>query len=52
MGSMLSFERMNNGREVEMKVATVEWRIVTGAIEKGKVQDGSDRSVERILLGG
>lgn len=40
-GSIPSFERINKGTEADMKVATVEWRNVTGAMEKGKLQ-GSD----------
>ena len=49
---MPSLERMNKGSDADIRVAAVEWRKVTGVIEKGNVHEGSDLRVERMLRGG
>ena len=51
-GSIASWERKKSGAEADVNVAIVEWRRVTGAMERGKVQDESDRNVENIDRGG
>ena len=37
---MPNFERKNRGVDAEMKVGIIEWRIVDGAIESGRIHDG------------
>lgn len=51
-GSMLSFERKNNGNDVDSKVGRVECRNVTGAIDQGTVHEESDFKVDMTDLGG
>lgn len=49
---MPSLDRKINGVEAEISVGIVEFRIATGAIEKGNVQPGSVFRVASIDLGG
>lgn len=51
-GSTPSFDRRNNGVDADMKVGTIAFRTVTGAIESGRVQEFNDPSVERMDRGG
>lgn len=51
-GSMPSLERRNNGVEAEISVGIVEFRIATGATEKGSVQPGKVFKVASIDRGG
>lgn len=49
---MLSFERRNNGSDVESRVGSVECRKVTGAIDHGSVHDDRFFIVAKTDLGG
>ena len=50
-GSTPRRARSRRGVEAEINVGIVEWRMVTGAMEKGRVQEGRDCSVGRRDLG-
>ena len=51
-GSIFNFDRRNKGSDVEMKVGSIECKIVIGAIEIGSIQDGSVCRVDMIDRGG
>ena len=52
IGSTPRRARRKRGVEADIKVGTMEWRMVTGAMENGRVQDGRDCNVGRRDLGG
>lgn len=51
-GSTPSFDRRNSGVDADIKVGIIAFKIVTGAIENGRVQEFNDLSVERMDRGG
>lgn len=51
-GSTPSFDRRKSGVDADIKVGIVAFRIVTGAIENGRVQELNDLKVERTDRGG
>lgn len=51
-GSIPIFDRRKSGVEAEIKVGTVECKIVVGAIERGSVHEGRVWRVARIDRGG
>ena len=50
-GSMPRRDRRKRGVQAERRVGRVEWRRVTGAMEKGRVHDGRDCNVGSRDLG-
>ena len=51
-GSIPNRERRNRGVDADIRVGRVEWRKVTGAMERGNVQEGRDCRVGTSERGG